>query len=215
MKCNLLNWAKGCPDEEVKCRRFAGFKLYGLVCLGWGLVGILLWGFSFHFLMPPPSTLQTPQKSLPRPAPLPLLNQPLPNFKVEALENDPPMTLSNQDFLGHVTVLNVWQSNCHNCRLEDVELKKITPKIYVYGLDYQDQRSSALRWLKQVKYPYMLNFYDPDGKLGKQLGGTVPSDTFLIDQNGIIRYKYQGELTRRIWQNQFLPRIHQLQAGSD
>jgi cytochrome c biogenesis protein CcmG/thiol:disulfide interchange protein DsbE len=85
-------------------------------------------------------------------------------------------------------------------------------KVFLYGLNYKDKRDVALSWLKQFGNPYLLDIYDPKGELGLNLGVYGTPETFLIDQNGIIRYKYIGELTTEVWQQEFLPRIQRLEG---
>jgi cytochrome c biogenesis protein CcmG/thiol:disulfide interchange protein DsbE len=36
-------------------------------------------------------------------------------------------------------------------------------------------------------------------------------ETFITDQNGVIRFKHIGEITPRIWQTEILPLVEQLE----
>ena len=53
----------------------------------------------------------------PREVPSPLIDKPAPAFSLPQLQ-DPGKTLSRQDLLGKVYLLNVWASWCVSCRDE-------------------------------------------------------------------------------------------------
>lgn len=145
--------------------------------------------------------------------PTPLLNKPLPPISSPSLDDDPPMKVTNQVFLDHITLLNVWASWCAACQTERPMLMDIarSGKVVIYGLNYKDRREVALDQLKKMGNPYVLNIYDPKGEVGLNLGVYGTPETFLIDQNGIIRYKYIGPITSEVWQTDLLPRIEKLQ----
>lgn len=152
----------------------------------------------------------------PREIPSPLINKPLPEINSETLTDDPVLKIKNQDFLGHITLLNVWSSWCKTCQQENAVLLDVSRsgKFVLYGLNYKDKREKALKWLKENGNPYYQNIYDPKGSLGINLGVYGVPETFLIDQNGIVRYKYVGPINPTVWQTDFLPRIMKLANDS-
>jgi cytochrome c biogenesis protein CcmG/thiol:disulfide interchange protein DsbE len=147
----------------------------------------------------------------PREIPSPLLNKPMPTFTAMSLD-DQPAPLTDQIFLNHVTVLNVWASWCMSCQAEHPFLMDISKKgqFMLYGLDYKDTREAATDYLKQHGNPYMVDIYDPKGQLGINLGVYGTPETFVIDQNGIIRYKYAGPITPDVWEKDFIPVLQDL-----
>jgi cytochrome c biogenesis protein CcmG, thiol:disulfide interchange protein DsbE len=123
-------------------------------------------------------------------------------------------TLTSRDNLGKVWLLNVWASWCVSCREEHpllVELAKsgIVP---VYGLNYKDQRDDALRWLKQFGDPYTISIVDPEGRTGIDYGVYGVPETYVIDKNGVIRYKQIGPVTVDALQTKILPLVKELQG---
>jgi cytochrome c biogenesis protein CcmG/thiol:disulfide interchange protein DsbE len=113
-----------------------------------------------------------------------------------------------------VWLLNVWASWCVSCREEHpllVELAKsgIVP---VYGLNYKDQRDDALRWLKQFGDPYTISIVDPEGRTGIDYGVYGVPETYVIDKNGVIRYKQIGPVTVDALQTKILPLVKELQG---
>lgn len=150
-------------------------------------------------------------KQNPREIPSPLLNKPMPEFSASTLD-DPPADITGQVFLGHVTVLNVWGSWCTSCQAEHPFLMDLASKhtVMLYGLNFKDTRAAATQYLKTHGNPYVVDIYDPDGKLGINLGVYGTPETFVIDQNGIIRYKYAGPITPEVWEKDFIPVLQDL-----
>jgi cytochrome c biogenesis protein CcmG/thiol:disulfide interchange protein DsbE len=149
----------------------------------------------------------------PRQVPSPLVGKPAPEFKLQQL-HESEKTLTSKDNLGKVWLLNVWASWCVSCREEHpvlVELAKsgIVP---VYGLNYKDEREDALRWLKQFGDPYVTSIVDREGRTGIEYGVYGVPETYVIDKNGIIRYKQIGPVTVEALEKKILPLVRELQG---
>jgi cytochrome c biogenesis protein CcmG/thiol:disulfide interchange protein DsbE len=149
----------------------------------------------------------------PREVPSPLVGKPAPEFQLHQL-HDSEKTLTSKENLGKVWLLNVWASWCVSCREEHpllVELAKsgIVP---VYGLNYKDQRDDALRWLRQFGDPYTISIVDPEGRTGLDYGVYGVPETYVIDKNGVIRYKQIGPVTVDALQTKILPLVKELQG---
>ena len=149
----------------------------------------------------------------PRQVPSPLVGKPAPEFQLQQL-HEPEKTLTSKENLGKVWLLNVWASWCVSCRQEHpvlVELSKsgIVP---VYGLNYKDQRDDALRWLQQFGDPYAVSAVDPECRTGIEFGVYGVPETYVIDKNGVIRYKQIGPVTVEALQNKILPLVRELQG---
>lgn len=149
----------------------------------------------------------------PKKVPSPLVGKPVPTFTLTRLE-DPQTTISNDHFIGKVSLLNVWATWCISCRAEHQILMALAnrKKLPIYGLNYKDKREDALRWLKLYGDPYVANAFDGDGRVGIDWGVYGTPETFLIDQQGVIRHKVIGPITGEILQQQLLPLIEKLQS---
>ncbi len=148
--------------------------------------------------------------------PSPLIDKPMPVFDLARLK-DEQQRLASGDLLGEVALINVWASWCVGCRIEhDVLLSLSRRKVVnIYGLNYKDRREDALAWLQRFGDPYTSTAHDLEGKVGIDFGVYGAPETFLIDQQGVIRYKHIGPLTSEIIEKELLPRIEQLKvAGS-
>ncbi|MGA9853400.1 MAG: DsbE family thiol:disulfide interchange protein [Gammaproteobacteria bacterium] len=147
----------------------------------------------------------------PRILPSPLIGKSVPAFSLPRLD-DPRQSFTQQEFLGKISILNVWATWCVACRDEQQTLVQFAKQnvIPVYGLDYKDDHQDALDWLAQKGNPYAAVAFDATGNVAINWGVYGAPETFLIDQHGIIRYKYIGPLTPDVIQNNLLPRIEAL-----
>ncbi len=149
----------------------------------------------------------------PRRIPSPLIGKPLPQFDLPVLQN-PGQTLNNADLRGHVVLINVWASWCVACREEhplliDLARQKIVP---IIGVSYKDKPHDALAELKVSGDPYKTVLVDANGHAAINWGVYGVPETFVVDRNGIIRYKQIGPITPRAWQQKLLPLVRRLQG---
>ncbi len=135
-----------------------------------------------------------------------LIGKPAPEFALPLL-HDPATVLHASDLRGAPYVLNVWGSWCPTCREEHPILSRfaLTKRVRVIGYDWKDERSDALRWLEQLGNPYLFVLFDPEGRTAIDWGVAAAPETFLVDGNGVVRWKYSGALTDAVIQQQLLP----------
>ena len=135
------------------------------------------------------------------------LNDPFPSFSLTALEN--PGTLLNEaKLVGKIRLVNVWATWCPSCRAEHPYLLTLAQQgVEIVGLNYKDQRDGAQKWLRDLGDPYEFNIFDPEGKLGFNLGVYGAPETYLVDPSGLVRYRHVGELNNRAWNRAFAPLI--------
>lgn len=143
--------------------------------------------------------------------PSPLINKAAPRFELPILADEKKLT-TNQDFLGHVTLLNVWATWCISCAAEHNFLLSLANEkdVYLYGLNYKDDITAAKKWLDERGNPYQLIAIDADGAAAIDWGVYGTPETFVIDKKGIIRYKQTGPLSREIWEQNIKPLVDQL-----
>ncbi len=141
------------------------------------------------------------------------LGKPLPPFRVPSI-GDEQIVFSPSSLLGQVALLNVWASWCAACTDEQLFLLQLAQEgTAIYGLNYKDNRTDARKWLTEWGNPYRLVGEDVTGKVAIDLGVYGAPETFLIDKTGVIRYRHAGVLNETIWQQEFLPRIKQLEQA--
>ncbi len=147
----------------------------------------------------------------PREIPSPFIGKPAPAFKLAQLQM-PDKTISPQDMLGKVWMLNVWASWCGSCRHEHPLLMDFARKaaLPIVGLNYKDGRNEGKDWLKQYGDPYGVSAFDADGRVGIDYGVYGVPETFIIDKKGVVRLKHVGPLTDEVISNVLMPLIKEL-----
>jgi cytochrome c biogenesis protein CcmG, thiol:disulfide interchange protein DsbE len=148
----------------------------------------------------------------PREVPSPLVNKPAPAFSLPQLAN-PEQRFKSEEMRGRVWLLNVWASWCVACREEHPLLLELARArlVPVYGLNYKDERQDALNWLKEFGDPYVMNLVDADGRVGIDYGVYGVPETFVIDREGVIRYKQIGPVTPEALRDRIIPLVRELQ----
>lgn len=137
------------------------------------------------------------------------IGKPLPTFTLNTLEGN---TLTPEKMQGHASLLNVWASWCMACADEQSVLMQLAKQgVTIYGLNYKDTSENAKEWLNEWGNPYQLVGEDTDGKVAIDIGVYGSPETFLVDKQGIIRYRHVGALTMSIWKKEFLPRLASLE----
>lgn len=150
----------------------------------------------------------------PQELPSALIDRPLPQFALPALGQE--RILAREDLLGEPALLNVWATWCVACRVEHPYLQQLADSgVPIFGINYKDEDGAAVRWLAELGDPYRFNIADRDGTLGLDLGVYGAPETYLLDADGVIRYRHVGVVDERVWQTILQPRFAQLVAGGD
>lgn len=146
--------------------------------------------------------------------PSPLINKSMPEFSLPHLKQ-PQQLLSSSDLRGQAVLLNVWASWCVACRSEHPLLMDLAKsgRAPIYGLNYKDQREDALRWLNYYGDPYLISVQDQDGRVGIDFGVYGVPETFVIDKDGVIRYKQIGPVTEEILNTVIMPMMNELNGS--
>ncbi|CAM3481257.1 DsbE family thiol:disulfide interchange protein [Halomonas lysinitropha] len=147
-----------------------------------------------------------------RELPSPLIGKPAPTFELESLE-DAERLVTKEDFIGEVVLVNVWATWCSTCRAEKPLLMELARGgIPIHGFNYRDDRETALRYLDVSDNPYRTIAYDPTGDVGMDWGVYATPETYVLDAQGVIRYKRIGALNRQLLLDEVLPLIETLRA---
>jgi len=126
----------------------------------------------------------------------PLLNKPIPEINLDSLKNE---KLNESDFKKEILLVNFFASWCVPCIVEHdflFELKKQKP-IKIYGINYKDNIKNLEIWLEKLGNPYSKIGIDKTGITGINWGVNGIPESFLIDQNGIIKHKVNGVINEK------------------
>ncbi len=137
--------------------------------------------------------------------PSPLIGKQAPALNLPEL-NMPQQSIGLQDLKGRAFVLNIWGSWCVSCRIEHPIITEMAKSgVIVVGYNYKDSAEDARAWLNQFGNPYALIIQDEDGKAALDWGIYGAPETFVIDAQGIVRFKHVGPITAEIVQQKILP----------
>ena len=177
-------------------KRLLPFFVFVALC---GLLGFGIWWNTHHEMNEVPS---------------PLVGKTAPEFTLPLLY-EPTKSLGRKDLLGQPYLLNVFGSWCPTCQDEHPFLMREGKSlgIRLIGLDWKDQPEAAKRWLKQFGNPYQTIIVDEDGHAGIDFGVYGAPETFLVDAQGVIRYKRIGMLTPDVIASELKPQIAAISAG--
>lgn len=150
----------------------------------------------------------------PREIPSPLIGKPAPAFSLP-LTHELQRNWSPEALRGQVWLLNVWGSWCAACQVEHPLFNELarTGAVPIVGLAWKDTPENSIAWLKRLGNPYAIVVSDVPGKVGIDYGVYGAPETFLIDRDGVIRYKHVGPVTGELLQTRLLPMVRKLQGS--
>lgn len=126
-----------------------------------------------------------------------LIGKPAPQFVLPALDGS---QVDLSQYVGKPIILNVYASWCAPCRVEHPQFMQLAKdkRFVVLGIAYRDDPVKTSTYLQQLGNPYVQTAIDRQGSVGVLLGiGGVP-ETYVIDANGIVLKRHQGEVTAKI-----------------
>ena len=136
----------------------------------------------------------------------PLVGLPVPAFQAERLSSAEE-TFDSSTLRGEWSLLNVWASWCTTCLEEHDLLMRLSQQLALHGINHRDTRDEARNWLKVYGNPYRSSAFDKHGEVGIELGVYKVPETFLLDPDGVIRYKHVGALDEKAYREEILARI--------
>ena len=137
----------------------------------------------------------------PQKIPTVLLNKKMPIFQANSLFKKEKF-ISSKEIGNKVTLINFFASWCEPCRKEHIYIKRLSniENIKVIGINYKDNSNKALEWLEELGNPYSNVAIDKNGRIAIDWGVYGIPETFVVNSNGIIKYKHIGPVTNETYQ---------------
>lgn len=143
-----------------------------------------------------------------------LFNQPMGDFNLVPVLGRSEV-LTSEDVKGQVSLVNFFGSWCVACLQEHPLLMQLRKNdvVPIFGVDWDEKHpQDVVRWLDRHGDPYTKIGVDETGTTVVDWGLTGAPETFVVDKNGIIRYKHVGPISRQAWETVLWPLIQKLRA---
>ena len=149
----------------------------------------------------------------PREVPSVLIDKKAPSFTLPDLL-DPAATVDSSDYAGRVWLLNVWGTWCPECWREHDFLLHLArvEKLPIVGIDWRDDADEARSFLSQKGNPFVAVGFDPESRAIMDWGVYGAPESFLIDRQGMIRWKHTGALNAQLWRETLQPLVRELEG---
>ncbi len=120
--------------------------------------------------------------------------------------------LTDADLLaGKPILVNVFASWCLPCLAEHPLLMGLSDDgVTIHAINYRDDPADSADWLARHGDPFDRVGLDRDGRAGIDWGVTGVPETFVIDADGRIRYRFAGPLTPAILDRDIRPLLASL-----
>jgi cytochrome c biogenesis protein CcmG/thiol:disulfide interchange protein DsbE len=158
-----------------------------------------------------------------------LIGKSAPYFQLPLM--DAPGAFSSAQFKGQVTLVNLWATWCAGCKDEHPLLMALSrqPGLRMVGINYKELQASELSgqdpqsedarqkatarsqaWLQKNGQAFGVNLLDMDGRVGMDFGVYGLPETYVVDRDGVVRFKHAGALTPEVLQHKLLPLLRGL-----
>jgi len=129
-----------------------------------------------------------------------LINEKVPIFEAKSLFKNKKFISSNE-FKNEIILVNFFATWCQPCRDEHVYIKRFAneKKLRVIGVNVKDNSNKTIKWLKDLGNPYKDILIDKNGRISIDWGVYGIPETFIVNSNGIIKYRHVGPITDKIY----------------
>jgi cytochrome c biogenesis protein CcmG/thiol:disulfide interchange protein DsbE len=136
----------------------------------------------------------------PRGVPSALIGRPPPDFTLPALDEAvPPVTSADLRGLPGPVLVNFWASWCVPCIIEHPQLMRLNREgVPVFGVAYKDKPEDSQRFLRQHGNPFRRLGKDEPGRVAIDWGVYGVPETYLLDRDGVIRWRWAGPITPEV-----------------
>ena len=126
-------------------------------------------------------------------APSPWVGKEIPEF---SLSTQTSRDLTDQSLKGKPCLVTFFASWCFSCRVEHKMLGEISQKyrLPLYGIAYRDDEKAVMTWLAKFGNPFVQIGFDVLGEVGATWGIMGVPETFLLDDQGVVRHHVRGAL---------------------
>ncbi len=141
-----------------------------------------------------------------------LIGRPAPAFSLSSLADGAPALTEADLKTGEPLLVNFFASWCVPCRAEHESLMELAGRyrVPVIGIAYKNERDKAIGFLNELGNPFSKTGLDLDGRVGIDWGVSGVPETFLLDGDGVIRYRHWGPIVGDSLEARLLPELEAL-----
>jgi cytochrome c biogenesis protein CcmG/thiol:disulfide interchange protein DsbE len=154
------------------------------------------------------------QRQNPEDLPSAFIGRPAPAVTEAVLKGYPPVTPGALTS-GELTLVNFWASWCPPCRAEHPNLLRLQEGgLRIIGVNFGDQEADARAYLADEGNPFAAIAFDPNRRTAVDWGVAAPPESFVVDGEGRVVYKFIGPLVGSDFEQRFLPALEAARAGA-
>ncbi|MCC7426384.1 MAG: DsbE family thiol:disulfide interchange protein [Alphaproteobacteria bacterium] len=149
-----------------------------------------------------------------RHVPSALIDRPVPAFSLAAIEGMDGVAgnrgFADADLRGAAgpVLVNFWASWCIPCLVEHPQLMRLAREgVPIFGVNYKDKPEDARAFLARHGDPFRRHGADRSGRVAVDFGVYGVPETYLIDRDGRIRWRYAGPITEAVLEGELRPRL--------
>jgi cytochrome c biogenesis protein CcmG/thiol:disulfide interchange protein DsbE len=151
----------------------------------------------------------------PRGVPSALIGRPAPAFDLPEVPGTEVPLLRHADVAapGRPVIVNFWASWCVPCIVEHPQLMALSREgVPVFGITYKDRPEDSRSFLRRHGNPFARLARDEPGRAAIDWGVYGVPETYLLDAQGIIRWRFAGPVTPEILAQDIRPLLRRYAA---
>ncbi|KAA2213941.1 DsbE family thiol:disulfide interchange protein [Teichococcus oryzae] len=144
----------------------------------------------------------------PRGVPSVLIGRAPPDFTLPPLAGSgkPAFAAAELRDLPSPVLVNYWASWCVPCIIEHPQLMRLSREgVPVWGINYKDKPQDAGAFLTRHGDPFARLAADESGRVAIDWGVYGVPETYFIDRQGIIRWRWAGPVTPEVLDGDIRP----------
>jgi cytochrome c biogenesis protein CcmG/thiol:disulfide interchange protein DsbE len=83
----------------------------------------------------------------------------------------------------------------------------------IIGVNIRDQEGNASKYLEEDGNPFVAVPFDPAGRTSIDWGVTAPPETFIVDGDGTVLFRFAGPLVGSDYEQRFAPALERALAN--
>ncbi len=112
----------------------------------------------------------------------------------------------------NVTLVNYFASWCGPCRAEHPNLIALQERGFpIIGINYKDKPENAAKFLTELENPFATVLTDETGRVAIDWGVSGVPETFFVNKEGEVIYRFFGPITGDKLEGEILPFLETLE----